>query len=355
MPTKRSLSLFAFLPLAAVATVSGCAVETPAPGSTGNGAGSGQVVIACTPQEEQCQAMQKAFTETTGIKASYVRLSSGEAVARLDAAKSKPEFDVFYGGPSDGHIAAAEAGLIEKYVSPTASQIPDKFKAADGTWTGIYVGVLGFCSNKDALAKVNAPVPKSWADLVDPKYKGQVAIAHPSTSGTSYAAVWTQMVLNGLDMDKTFAYLAKLHQNVLQYSKSGAAPGQMAGRGEVAVGVVFSHDCVKYQKEGFDSLEVSFPSEGTGYEIGGVSLVKGGPNTDNAKKFIDWTLTKEHQELGPGAGSFQLPTNPAAAITEDMVKIDTVKLVDYDSEAAGKARKEITSRFDSEIAPAPKD
>lgn len=355
MNLNRKLAFLAGLTVSAMATVSACAVETPAPGSTGNGAGSGQVVIACTPQEEQCQAMQRAFTATTGIKASYVRLSSGEAVARLDAAKSKPEFDVFYGGPSDGHIAASEAGLIEKYVSPNAAAIPDKFKAADGTWTGIYVGVLGFCSNKDALAKIKAPVPTSWADLVDPKYKGQVAIAHPSTSGTSYAAVWTQMVLNGLDMDKAFGYLASLHKNVLQYSKSGAAPGQMAGRGEVAVGVVFSHDCVKYQKEGFDSLEVSFPSEGTGYEIGGVSLVKNGPNTENAKKFIDWTLTKEHQEIGPSAGSFQLPTNPDAAVTADMVDIDSVKLVDYDSEAAGKARKEITTRFDAEIAPAPKD
>jgi iron(III) transport system substrate-binding protein len=353
--TRLSAALVA-IPLGAVGLLAGCAVEeNPSSADASGAAATGNVVIACTPQEEQCQAMADAFTEETGIKTSYVRMSSGESVARLDAAKSKPEFDVLYGGPSDGHVAADKAGLLEKYVSPEAANIPDKYKAADGTWTGTYVGVLGFCSNEDALAKTGASAPTSWAELVDPKLKKQVAIAHPSTSGTSYTAVWTQMVLNGMDETKTFDYLSKLHQNVLQYSKSGSAPGQMAGRGEVAVGVIFSHDCVKYQKEGFDMLEVTFPSEGTGYEIGAVSLVKGGPNPVNAKKFLDWTLTPDHQNIGPTVGSFQIPTNPEASVTEDMVKLDQVKLVEYDSTAAGEKKKELTARFDAEVAPQPKE
>ncbi len=352
---RTSTALLA-LPLGLGALLSGCAVEE---GNAGGGStqakASGNVVIACTPQEEQCQAMAAAFTKSTGIKASYVRMSSGEGVARLDAAKSKPEFDVLYGGPSDGHVAAAQAGLTEKYVSPNASKIPEKYKAADGTWTGTYVGALGFCSNEDVLKKLGMEAPTSWADLLDPKLKKNVAIAHPSTSGTSYTAVWTQMVLNGMDEEKTFDFLGKLHNNVLQYSKSGAAPGQMAGRGEVAVGVIFSHDCVKYQKEGFDMLTSTFPSEGTGYEVGAVSLVKGGPNADNGKKFLDWTLTAEHQNIGPTVGSFQIPTNPEANVTDDMVKLDEVKLVEYDPEAAGAKKKEITARFDAKVAPQPKE
>ena len=364
MPGTRTSALLLALPLGATALLAGCAVEetptTTSSSSSSSGAGSikgtGEVVVACTPQEEQCQAMAAAFTKASGIKTSFVRMSSGEGVARLDAAKSKPEFDVLYGGPSDGHVAAFNSGLIEPYVSPNAAKIPDKYKDKDGTWTGTYVGVLGFCSNKDQLAKAGvAQAPTSWEALLDPKLKKQVAIAHPSTSGTSYTAVWTEMVLNGMDVTKTFDYLGKLHNNVLQYSKSGSAPGQMAGRGEVAVGVIFSHDCVKYQKEGFDMLENTFPSEGTGYEIGAVSLVKGGPNAENAKKFLDWTLTPDHQNIGPTVGSFQIPTNPDAKVTDDMVKLDQVKLVDYDSIAAGEKKKELTAKFDAEVAPAPKE
>ncbi|MEO5608355.1 MAG: ABC transporter substrate-binding protein [Ornithinibacter sp.] len=362
MPRTRTFAVLFALPLGLASVLAGCAVdETPttsaSSGSSAGGSikGTGEIVVACTPQEEQCQAMAAAFTKASGIKTSYVRMSSGEGVARLDAAKSKPEFDVLYGGPSDGHVAAFNSGLIEPYLSPNAAKIPDKYKDKDGKWTGTYVGVLGFCSNKDQLAKAGVEAPTSWEALLDPKLKKNVAIAHPSTSGTSYTAVWTQMVLNDMDEAKTFEYLGKLHQNVLQYSKSGSAPGQMAGRGEVAVGVIFSHDCVKYQKEGFDMLEVTFPSEGTGYEIGAVSLVKGGPNAENAKKFIDWTLTPDHQNIGPTVGSFQIPTNPDAKITEDMVKLDEITLVEYDSIAAGEKKKELTAKFDAEVAPAPKE
>ena len=362
MARSRTTVLLLALPVALGTGLAGCAVEEPSAGSSsGAGAssapakGTGEVVVACTPQEEQCQAMAAAFTKKTGIKTSFVRMSSGEAVARLDSAKSKPEFDVMYGGPSDGHVAAFNAGLIEAYASPEAAKIPDKYKDKDGKWTGTYVGVLGFCSNEDQLKKVGAEAPTSWAGLLDPKLKKLVAIAHPSTSGTSYTAVWTQMVLNNMDEAKTFDYLTKLHSNVLQYSKSGSAPGQMAGRGEVATGVVFSHDCVKYQKEGFDMLKVTFPSEGTGYEIGAVSLVKGGPNAQNAKTFIDWTLTPDHQDIGPTVGSFQIPTNPDAKITDDMVKLDEIKLVNYDSIAAGEKKKALTAKFDAEVAPAPKE
>ena len=365
MARPRTTALMLALPLALGTVLAGCAVEEPAPGASSAASGSaaasdsitgtGDVVIACTPQEEQCQAMAAAFTKKSGIKTSFVRMSSGEAVARLDSAKAKPEFDVMYGGPSDGHVAAFNAGLIEPYASPQAAKIPDKYKDKDGKWTGTYVGVLGFCSNKDGLAKIGATAPTSWAGLLDEKLKKQVAIAHPSTSGTSYTALWTQMVLNNMDEAKTFDYLTKLHSNVLQYSKSGSAPGQMAGRGEVAVGVIFSHDCVKYQKEGFDMLEVTFPSEGTGYEIGAVSLVKGGPNAENAKKFIDWTLTPDHQDIGPTVGSFQIPTNPDAKVTAEMVKLDQIKLVNYDSIAAGAKKKELTAKFDAEVAPAPKE
>jgi iron(III) transport system substrate-binding protein len=311
-----------------------------------------KLTVLCTPQEDWCQAMTKAFQEQFGIQTSYIRLSSGEALAKLRATKDNPEFSVWWGGPVDTYVAASTEDLLEPYVSPNAAEIPSEYKDPNGLWTGVYVGALGFCSNRDALSKLGVEKPDSWEDLLDPKLKGQVAMAHPASSGTAYTAVWTQVTRLG-SVDAAFDYLKQLHQNILQYTKSGSAPGQMAGRGEVAVSVIFSHDCVKFADEGMNMLEVSFAAEGTGYEIGGVALIKGAPEPEAAKIWIDWVLTASAQEIGPTVKSYQLPTNPNAKVSERSVKLSEIKLVNYDFQEAGKNRKAITKRFEDEITTAP--
>lgn len=326
-----------------------CAVE-----EGGQGSGDGPITIACGAMEDWCQKMTTEFTAKTGIDASFVRLSSGETVARLEAAKASPEFDVWHGGPVDGFGAAKNADLIEAYASPARDAIPDKYKDSEGYWTGVYVGVLGFCSNQKVLDKLGLEAPTSWEALLDPKLSKNVSSAHPSTSGTAFTTLWTQVTRLGGD-DEGLGYMAKLHNNILQYSKSGTAPGQTAGRGEVAVGLVFSHDCVKYKEEGMTDLVVSFPEEGTGYEIGGVALVKGSKHAEAAKKYIDWALTAEAQDNGPTVGSFQVLTHPDAKVDERMVRLDDVNLVDYDFVAAAAAKKGLTARFDEEIASQPKE
>ncbi|MFG1941372.1 ABC transporter substrate-binding protein [Nonomuraea sp. NPDC048826] len=334
--------------------VSGCARTSAAPADAA-AADGGKVTVACGATEEWCAAMAAGFTAATGVKAEFVRLSSGEALARIQAGKADAEFDVWHGGPADGYAAAADQGLLEAYVSPNAAAIPDRYKEPKGTWTGVYVGVLGFCANTEVLKEKGVAVPASWQGLLDQGLAKNVGIAHPSTSGTAYTAVWTQVLLNGGSEDGALAYMKKLHPNVLQYSKSGAAPAQQVARGEVGVGVVFSHDCVATREQGFPHLEVSFPAEGTGYEVGGVALVKGAHNPVSAKKYIDWALTPEAQEIGPTVKSYQAPTNPGAKKSDKTVDLAAVKLVEYDSVVAGAAKSALTRRFDSEVAQAPKE
>ncbi len=296
--------------------------------------------------------MVQEFQDQTGIDTRYVRMSSGEALARLRAGAEAPEFDVWWGGPADGQIAAAAEGLIEPYISPNAAAIPDEQKAADGTWTGVYVGALGFCSNQSELDRLGIEAPGSWEDLLAPELVGNVAVAHPASSGTAYTTFYTQVIRLGSE-DAALDYMGQLHHNILQYTKSGSAPGGMAGRGEIATAIIFSHDCVKNYEEGFTDLVVTFPSEGTGYEIGAVALVAGAQNPENAKKWIDWSLQADTQEIGPTVGSFQLPTNPDAAVSTSSVGLDQVTLVDYDFDAAGAARTELTQRFEDEVAAEP--
>ncbi len=327
----------------------------PAPATPTPTSDPGKLNVLCTPQEDWCIALTNIFEEVTGIETNYVRLSSGESVARLRAGKDNPEFDVWFGGPMDGYEVAKTEGLIEPYISPNASLVRDSLKDQEGYWTGVYVGALGFCSNKDVLNSLGLEAPDSWDDLLDPKLKGQIAMAHPATSGTAFTALWTIATLYGGDIEQAFDYYKKLNNNVLQYTKTGSAPGPMAGRGEIAVAVVFSHDCVKYQKEGMTSLMTSFPAEGTGYEIGGVGIVKGTQNLEASKKWIDWVLTARVQEIAATVHSFQLPTRPDAIVPPEAVKLEAINLIDYDFIASAAAKKGITERFEAEVAPAPKE
>lgn len=311
------------------------------------------LTVLCTPQEDWCQVMVARFEEEFGVDTNYVRLSSGEALARLQAGGDAPEFSVWWGGPADGFVAANGEGLLEPYVSPNSETIPAERKDADGVWTGVYVGALGFCSNTTVLEELGIDVPSSWDDLTDPALDDQIAIAHPASSGTAYTALYTQVIRLGGE-DEAIEFAQQVHPNILQYTSSGAAPAEMAGRGEVAVSVVFSHDCVRNIEAGFGDLEVSFPEEGTGYEIGGVALIAGGPEPNAAKAWIDWSLEAETQEIGPNeADSFQLPTNPDAAVHEASVNLDEVTLVEYDFQAAGEAREALTQRFEDEVVAAP--
>ena len=345
---RAALALLAATALAAA----GCARSDAADPAAAKD--SGKVVVACGATEEWCNAMTTQFTKATGVKAEFVRLSSGETVARLQAGKANPEFDVWHGGPADGFVAAGEQGLLDPYVSANAAVIPDRYKDRGGVWTGVYVGVLGFCNNTKILAEKKVAAPQSWQDLLNPGLSKDVGIAHPSTSGTAYTMLWTQATLHQGNADAALDYMKRLHPNVLQYSKSGIAPAQQAARGEVGVGVIFSHDCVATQEQGFKDLSLTFPAEGTGYEVGGVALVHGAHNPVSARKYIDWTLTPAAQEIGPSVKSYQVPTNPTAKLSDKTVDLTKVKLVDYDVAAAGRAKKDLTKRFDAEVAQAPK-
>ncbi|HVR88960.1 MAG TPA: ABC transporter substrate-binding protein [Candidatus Limnocylindria bacterium] len=354
---KRIIALFTIaltLTAACGGTAAPAGAATGAAGGPCGPKGSGSLTILGTPQEEYIQGIAKAFEQECGIKTTYVRLSSGEAVAKLTADKANPQFSVWWGGPADGFIAANNVGLLEAYKPKGYDRIPTNYKDPGGVWTGIYVGALGLAVNTKVLAAKNLPEPASWADLTKPIYKGQISIAHPASSGTSYTMVATQMFLNNKDIEKGFAYLKQFHQNVLQYQKTGAAPARLAGQGEVAIGIVFSHDTVAAIEEGFKDLKVVFPSEGTGYEVGGEALVKNAPDPIAGKTFLDWALTAKAQELAATFKAYQIPTNPDAKVSDKSVKLSTVKTVAYDFQWAGDNKKSIVDRYSNEIAPAPK-
>jgi iron(III) transport system substrate-binding protein len=145
-----------------------------------------------------------------------------------------------------------------------------------------------------------------------------------------------------------------LHKNINQYTKSGSAPIKAAGRGENTVGIVFMHDAVKQAVSGFP-IKVVAPCEGTGYEIGSMSIVKGARNMDEAKMFYDWALSAEAQTLALDVKAFQVPSNKGAKTSPSAPDLSSIKLIDYDFKTYGSSaeRKRLLKKWDDEVSTLP--
>ncbi|MDI3335714.1 ABC transporter substrate-binding protein [Defluviimonas aestuarii] len=324
--------------------------------SVGAANAAGKLNLYCAAQEEWCQVMARGFEDATGIDVDMTRKSSGETFAQVKAEESNPKGDVWWGGTGDPHLQAAEEGLTEPYVSPMRDQlhpwaISQATSAGDRT-IGIYSGALGFGYNSDLLAANGLTAPACWEDLTKPEFKGHVQMANPNSSGTAYTTLATMVQLFG--EDGGFDYMKRLHANINQYTKSGSAPIKAAGQGETTIGIVFMHDAVAQTVAGFPVVTVA-PCEGTGYEIGSMSIIAGARNMDEAKQFYDWALSAEAQNLALEVNAFQVPSNMGAQTSDKAPDLSSIKLIDYDFKKYGSSdeRKRLLAKWDSDVSTLP--
>lgn len=318
----------------------------------GGAASAQELNLICSADIAICERLVEEFESSHDIDVNMVRMSSGESYAKIRAEARNPQTDLWWGGTGDPHLQAAADGLTAPYESPMLEELQpwavSQAEVADYKTVGVYSGALGWGYNTEIFEEKGVEGPACWEDLLDPALKGEIQIANPNSSGTAYTTLATLVQLMG--EDEAFDYLKKLNDNVSQYTKSGSAPVKSAARGETGLGIVFMHDAVAQAEEGFP-VEVVAPCEGTGYEIGSMSLIDGARNPEEAKTFYDWVLTAEVQSMMPEAGSYQIPSNKAAKAPEAAPDLDEVKLIDYDFEEFGSAerRQELLSRWDDEI------
>ena len=319
-------------------------------------ASAAKLTLYCSAQEDWCQLVANTFQDKTGIKVNMTRKSSGETFAQIKAESSNPKGDIWWGGTGDPHLQAAEEDLTAPYVSAMRSELNDwaisQATSAGDKTIGIYSGALGYGYNEDLLKANNLPAPACWKDLTKPEYKGFVQMANPNSSGTAYTTLATMVQLFG--EDDGFQFMKDLHKNINQYTKSGSAPIKAAGRGENTVGIVFMHDAVKQAVSGFP-IKVVAPCEGTGYEIGSMSIVKGARNMDEAKMFYDWALSAEAQTLALDVKAFQVPSNKGAKTSPSAPDLSSIKLIDYDFKTYGSSaeRKRLLKKWDDEVSTLP--
>ena len=316
-----------------------------------------QVNVICSVQADWCNMISTVYARTTGVKINMALKGSGEALAQLIAEKDNPKTDIWFGGTGDPHLQAAEQGLTLEYKSPNLTQLypwaQQQAQQAGYKTVGIYMGPLGFGYNTELLAKKKLPAPKTWADLLKPEYKGDIQVANPASSGTAYTMIATLVQMMG--EEKAFDYLKSLHKNVGQYTRSGTAPIKAVARGETAVSISFVHDAPQERMQGFP-VETATPSDGTGAEIGSMSIIKGARNMEQAKKFYEWALTPGAQAFGATAKQYQLPSNKATVVDPNVPDFKKIKLIDYDYKKYGASaeRRRLISRGEKEVNSLPR-
>ena len=327
-----------------------CAVALAALSATA--AAADQINVICSVQAEWCNMVSTVYARTTGTRVNMSLKGSGEALAQLIAERENPKTDVWFGGTGDPHLQAAEQGLTVEYRSPSLSQLHEwaqqQAKQSGYKTVGIYSGPLGFGYNPELLAKKKLAVPKTWTDLVKPEYKGEIQVANPASSGTAYTMIATLVQIMG--EDKAFDYLKALHRNVSAYSRSGTGPIKAVARGETAISISFVHDGPGEKMQGYP-VETITPADGTGAEIGSMSIMRGARNLEAARKFYDWALTPGAQEMAAAAKSFQLPSNKSAKVDPRVPDFKKINLIPYDYAKYGASaeRRRLIARWEKDV------
>ena len=230
--------------------------------------------------------LQQAHPE---INVKIVRDSTGIVTAKLLAEKDNPQADVVWGTAATSLMLCQRAGMVEPYAPKGLERVRPKMRdgAATPSWVGIKAWMTGFCVNTVETKALNLPTPQSFADLIDPTYKGQLAMPNPASSGTGFLTV--SAILQMMGEEKGWAYLDQLHNNIARYTHSGSKPCKLAGAGELPIGISFAYRGFMQKQKGEPVLTV-FPKEGSGWDVEANCLIKKATIKPAARTFLDWAI-----------------------------------------------------------------
>jgi iron(III) transport system substrate-binding protein len=293
--------------------------------------GMGTVTIYSALNESTNNSFTEAFKAAMpGMETAVLPLAAaGELQTRIRTEKDSPKADVFIGGSSEFHDPLGKEGLLVSYVSPNAATVDAAFKDPDGNWTGWYLGIFGLVVNKDrwAAEMADKPKPSTWEDLLDPALAGKLDMPDPVKTGGGYICLATQVFRFDRDEEKAMAYMKALHANIGQYVGTAPQGIELVGQGQFVAGPNWGHDILTAANKG-QPVEFIAPTPCSN-EVGAVSIVKGGPNTEAAKMFVDWVLTADAAALNVKLSN-RLSVLPSVPPAPGAPTLDQVTLVAYD-------------------------
>ena len=333
-------------------------------------ADEGPRVVVYTPFPEiTAKELKKAFEEKTGIRVVMVTEGTTKVRGLIRAEKDNPQADVWYGGGGIiPFMNLAEEGLLEPYIPKGYEEMPVTrgnliLRDPEFRWVGLAVIALGFAYNPQVLPPED--VPKTWDDLIDPKYKGMIEMWDPGVSGTAMLfldSVLMRHIQQGKGEEAGWDYLKAYWQNLKGYTVEGK-PAFNVARGASPIGIHFEHQVLEFMEEqaggsvagGSDNIRWMLLPDSP-VCVDGICLIKNGPNPENGKAFIDFVMSAEGQAIINRFFFSIDPSMPAPAGVEKEWTLETLsqyaQMLDpvWMSENDDKIRK----RWQNEIEQLPK-
>jgi len=296
------------------------------------------VVVYSAADADMVNAVAAAFEKKyPGVKVSTVVAGTGEIIKRMEAEKDRPLGDV---GWSFGPEAIGDKkGMFEPYLSAEAGSFFPGQVPADRVWSPFTTMPYVIMYNKKLVSE--AEKPKAWKDVLDAKWKGKVAYADASKSGSSYTLLVTWLSIYGKN-DAGWKFVEDLLRQCKVLPKSSMTY-QGVANGEYPIGLTFEQAAFDYLKGGAP-IGLVYPSEGTAVTLDGSAIIKNAPHPNAAKLFLDFTVSKEMQQLMVerfGRRSVRKDVGSPAGLPT----LDQIKAITYDLNYAADSRTELLKRF----------
>lgn len=305
-------------------------------------------------ENEQLQPLkQAAEAALRDIEIAWVRDSTGVITARLIAERQNPRADVIWGLSVFSLLQMEGLDMLEPYTPQGAEALRPNFRSERSpmTWTGMDAFVSAICFNTVVAQQRGLPRPSTWADLLDPRFRGQLAMPNPNSSGTGFLTVAGWIGTKG--EQGAWEFMTRLHDNIQVYTHSGSAPCNNAARGEYGVGISLDMRAVTLKNQGAP-IEIIVPTDGVGFDLEGTAILRGTRNAEAARRLADYAVSRAAMELyGRWYAVLALP-GVRPAVRGYPAEFEQ-RLVSQDFRAIATRRDQIlrewASRFDGKSAP----
>ena len=328
---KVTVLLVSVLLISALGLFAGAQSETRAP--------SNELTLYYSHAADWTDPIIKEFQDRTGIKVNLVGAGTGELVSRIRAEKDNPLSDVLWGGGSDSYQVIID--FLEPYTHAHMDMVLPVTRDPGNRWHGTTIDPMVIIYNPKLVSAEDAP--KGWADLLNPKFKGRIAHADPARSGSAFMALIIQLLSMGGDNEVGWTYMKNFVAN-LEGKVLGSSSGTFKGvsDGEYAVGITYEEAALKYERAGAN-LKVVYPVEGSSKVPSPIAIVKGAKNMENAKKFVDFILSKDVQALMGDLNRRSVRTD--IELPSIMIPNDKLGDIPYDTVWVGQNKDRIMNQW----------